>query len=203
MSEEPDDGNEAPEEAVDGDADEPEIDPQGPPPFDGVGRGGAVDRLWEEFMGDVETTAAEYREAGWETIECHPGDVAPLLPSAERYGLDVLVPDSEADAVAEAFHADDARFESCEVYSAVVERTMFTLVVVEDPGRELAVLIPTYYDLGVAEPVIEAAEERGQMQVHVRDLDEDHVLTFVQDDPSLFRPDPDQVGGDAVDPAER
>lgn len=196
MSEEPED---APEEPEDEDGDVPEIDPQGPPPFDGVGRGSAVDRLWEEFMGDVGATAAEYREAGWETIEIHPGDVAPLLPSAERYGLDVLVPDSEADAVAEAFHADDANFESCEVYSAVAEGTMFTLVVVEDPGRELAVLIPTYYDIAIAEPVIEAAEERGQMQVHVRDLDEDHVLTFVQDDPSLFRPAPDQVGSDAVD----
>lgn len=180
-------------------ADAPDLDPQESPTFGGVGPGSAVDRMWEEFMEDVAATAAEYREAGWETIECHPGDVAPLGPDADRLGLDVLVPDSEAAAVAEVFRDEDARFESCEIYSAVVEGTMFALVVVEDPGRELAVLIPTYYDIGFAEPVIAAAEEHGQMYVHVRDLDEDHVLTFAQDDPSLFRPSPEQVGDGAVE----
>lgn len=42
---------------------------QGPPD--------AVMEFWDTFIEDVEATAEEYRESGWDVLELHPGDIAP------------------------------------------------------------------------------------------------------------------------------
>ncbi|MFC6725160.1 hypothetical protein ACFQE1_12435 [Halobium palmae] len=44
---------------------------------------GALD-AWERVVDDMEATAAEYREEGWETLELHPGDVTPIPHDGTR-----------------------------------------------------------------------------------------------------------------------
>jgi hypothetical protein len=59
------------------------MDSRGPPE--------AVTERWQEVLADAAAVAAEYREAGWETLVVSPGDVTPL--DGDPFGLDVLAPD--------------------------------------------------------------------------------------------------------------
>ena len=78
----------------------------------------------------MEATAEGYREAGWDVLEIHPGDVTALDGSGgsedgtddegggrgdERYGLEVLVP-APAFEQLDAWIDEGAQFGSYEVY---------------------------------------------------------------------------------------
>ena len=65
------------------------MDVHDPPP--------AVEERWGELLEDAETTAAEYDADGYETRLVHPGDVTPV--TGEPYGLDVLAPGDEFEAL--------------------------------------------------------------------------------------------------------
>ena len=137
---------------------------------------------WEAVMGDMEATAAEYREAGWETLELHPGDVTVL--DGERYGLDVLVPGDEYERLADV--AEAGTFDSYEVYRASESGIVFALAVLEDPASEQAVCCPVYYERSNADEMARRAHEEGRMYTHIRPLADDEAVTFAYEDPDLF-----------------
>ena len=138
--------------------------------------------VWEDVIADMEATTAKYREAGWEVLELHPGDVTVL--EGERYGLDVLVPGDEFRELEEV--AAETTFDSYEVYRAESEGMIFALVVLEDDEREGAVCCPTYYEHERSDGLERRAREEGAMYTHVRPLTDDRVVTFTHDDPELF-----------------
>ena len=158
----------------------------------GRGTGEPVPDFWEEVVDDMEATAAEYRENGWEPTEIHPGDITALPPDHERFGLDVLVPDSEFDAVSEAVEHPDAAFDSVEVFRAATRGTVFLVVAVEDPATERVVVVPAFYVVREAKETVQAAATRGELPIHLRPLANDEVVTFDPSDPSpLLPPDED------------
>lgn len=156
---------------------------------------GIVDR-WEAVIDDMEATATEYRERGWDVVELHPGDVTPLPPARggealddDRVGLDVLVPDNEFEAVEGA--SSDATFDGYEAYRAQVGSVVFAVVAVEATASELAVLVPLYYRAADAQEMTKRALERGQIDLFVRPLSDDRRVVFTQDDPALILPSSD------------
>jgi hypothetical protein len=142
---------------------------------------------WEDILSDMEATADEYREQGWETMELHPGDVTALAPDEEddTYGLDVLVPGDEFDEL-EARVEGGASFDSYQVFRGEGSGLVLLLVVMEDEESELAALFPAYFDPGQSTDMREAALSSGTMYSHVRPLDKRNVVTFAHDDPALF-----------------
>ncbi|WP_121823649.1 DUF7529 family protein [Halostella salina] len=147
-----------------------------------------VPDFWDEVVDDMEATAAEYRENGWEPIEVHPGDITPLPPDHERFGLDVLVPDDEFETVSAAVGEPDAEFDSVEVFRASTRGTVFLVVAVEDEASGRVVLVPAFYVVREASEMLEGTRSRGELPIHLRTLSNDEVVTFEPSDPTPLLP---------------
>ena len=148
---------------------------------------------WDTVVEDAAATADEYRDAGWEVLELHPGDVTPMSgehENVDRYGLDLVVPAEDARRVHDLVTAADAGFDSTSVFSAVANGVVFLVVAVEDADRGVVIVAPAYYDTDdpTAREMLQVAARRGEMLTHVRDLADDVVSTFTHDDPELFAP---------------
>ncbi|SMP07215.1 DUF7529 family protein [Halobellus salinus] len=141
---------------------------------------------WTDVIDDMESTAASYRDSGWETLELHPGDSV-LVDSDRRTGLDVLLPGPEFEAL-EAL-ADDSPFESVEVFRAERGGIVYVLVAELDPETETVAFVPAYYDRASSNETIEAIRDAGEIRLFCRRLDDDAVA-FVHDDPEPFLPEP-------------
>jgi hypothetical protein len=164
------------------------MDSETPPGPGGPALAGAASEIrehWDDLVDDAEATAAEFEDAGWETLVCHPGDVT--VTEVERFGIDVLLPDDEYDRL-EAW-VEDGSFDEFDVYRA--ETTMvWLLLVAKDESAERAVCCPAYYGASDLETLVDGLEEHGHVPIYVRNLLEEFV-TFTPDRPALLLPDPD------------
>jgi len=148
--------------------------------------------FWEDVTDDMEATAAEYREAGWDVLTLHPGDVTALPPTdadgtgSDEFGLDVLVPGDEFREV-QALVAE-ADFDAYEAYRAQQNDTVFLVVVMQAESAGRAVAFPVYYSLREAERMIERARETGEMHTFVRPLSADRRVEFTQQEPGSLLP---------------
>jgi hypothetical protein len=144
----------------------------------------AVGERWQALLEDAETTAAEYAADGYETLVVHPGDVTPV--TGEPYGLDVLAPGDEFEALEELVEA--ATFDTSHVYYADEGGTRLLVVVVEgtaDDG-DIVVVVPAFLAIDRTPELARQATDEGVMYTHVRPLSDDSRVTFAHDDPSLF-----------------
>ncbi|WP_267641804.1 DUF7529 family protein [Haloarchaeobius amylolyticus] len=146
--------------------------------------------VWEHVVADMEATAEEYRESGWEALECHPGDIATITEGEGHTGLDVVLPDDEFDRVESAYDAD-GDFDEVEVFRAVEEGIVFAVAALKNATSQTAILVPTYYDSDTSRDFIQMVKEEGELRLHLRPLDQRRVLTFTQHDSAPFLP-----GGD-------
>jgi len=142
----------------------------------------AVAERWETVLEDADATAAEYEEDGWETLLLHPGDVTPL--TAESFGLDVLLPGNEYEALTEA--VEDATVDSFQVFRAVEEGTYYYVVAFEATEADLAVVCPLFVPGPAADRIEAQAREAGRLPIHARPLSDDSRVTFTSEDPELF-----------------
>ncbi|MEF8801668.1 MAG: hypothetical protein V5A38_02905 [Halolamina sp.] len=169
-----------------------------------------VTDLWDDTIADMEATAEEFREEGWETVELHPGAVTPL-PAGEtedgytdpRVGLDVLVPGDEFEVVKEAVGGVEdgdgeaptaetqtpTEYDEYEVFRAQAGEVVFLVVVMKSPDVGKAVLIPLYYDPTDAEETLRLVRERDEMQLFVRPLDDSERVLFTQQEPDALFPE--------------
>ena len=149
----------------------------------------AIKDSWEDVIADMEATATEYRERGWDALELHPGDVTPLAPDDvdEVYGLDVLLSGEEFEELRERV-ADDTEFDSYRVYKAREGEVVFLVVAMEDTSSEFAVVYPVYYGIEQAKDMFEAARERDKLYTYLRKLQRGTEVTFEHDDPEPFFP---------------
>ncbi|WP_256298004.1 DUF7529 family protein [Haloarchaeobius salinus] len=148
----------------------------------------AAVEAWERVVEDLEATAAEYRDDGWEVVELHPGDVTPLPPDHERFGLDVLVPGDEYETVSAMVTDTGAAFDEFEVFRAVHAGHVFLVVAVEDGSREQVLLVPVYYGIKDAKETTEGVLERDTFPVHIRPLTIEDVVTVEPSEPELLLP---------------
>ena len=143
-----------------------------------------VGKGWSAVIEDMEATAAEYRERGWETLELHPGDSV-LVDSDRRTGLDVVLPGPEFEELESL--VDDRQFRDVEVFRAEGDELVYVLVVELDSESETAVFVPAYYDPSQSAETIESIREAGAVRLFCRRLNDDTVQ-FVHDDPAPFLP---------------
>lgn len=151
----------------------------GGPAFAGLA-GEAIREHWDDLIADMERTATEFREAGWEVLELHPGDVT--VVTEDECGFDVLVPDDEFAELEEWVATDD--FPDHDVYHAMAGIT-FLMVVLKAPDAERAVCCPLYYSDDAERTLRELAATDGVLWTHVRRLSEEYVH-FRHDDPEPF-----------------
>lgn len=147
------------------------------------GTSSAIKQHWDNLVEDMAATADEFRDAGWEVLELHPGDVT-VVTETHR-GFDVLVPDDEFETLREWIA--DASFPEHDVYRADRD-IVFLLVVLQDPTIERAVCCPLYYDRPQVETLSTLAAADGELRTHVRRLSEDYVH-LRHEDPDPFLPD--------------
>ncbi|AEN06400.1 hypothetical protein [Halolamina sp.] len=158
--------------------------------------------LWEDTIADMETTATEFRDAGWETVELHPGAVTPLPAGEtedgyldERVGLDVLVPGDEFALVKESVGGIDGEegtavsYDEYEAFRAQQNEVVFLVVAMKSTAAETAVLIPLYYDVADAAETLERVRERDEMRLFVRPLDDSERVVFSQQSPEALLPE--------------
>ena len=150
--------------------------------------------VWDDVLQDMEATAEEYRDEGWDVLEIHPGDVAsPDGKQGGRWGIDVLVPDDEFEELEHLIEVGEFSFDDSEVYRATASGLVLLVVAVLDHDAEVAIVFPTYYDVNQGRSMLERAMEAGEMRTHLRPLDLENVVTFTHDDPSLFMPPSDEA----------
>ncbi|PSP55008.1 hypothetical protein BRC82_07885 [Halobacteriales archaeon QS_1_67_19] len=144
--------------------------------------------FWDDIVADMEATAEEYEADGWETLLLHPGDVTTLSPGEddERFGVDVLVPDDEFEAVEELL-AGPASIDSYEAFRAMGDGLVLFVVAMEDREQELAVLYPGYYDVQDAQAMLQAAQRESEMRTYLRTLSNEYI-EFTHDEPENFAP---------------
>lgn len=165
---------------------------------------GPLASFWTDLVADAEAIEAEYREDGWEVLSVEPGDVSPV-DKEERFGLSVLLPGSEYEAVEEVVEREGISFDEAEVYRRTVGEIVFVLVVERDPTSEVAVVVPLYYSPQWPGEIVETAVEEGVLEIHLRPLSVENWVTFSHDDPSLFVPEDDEgidVGDDEISDVE-
>lgn len=157
--------------------------------------------FWDDTIADMEATAEEFREAGWETVELHPGAVTPLPAGEtedgyadERTGLDVLVPGDEFSAVKEAVggidgeEGDAASYDEYEAFRAEQDGVVFLVVAMKASATETTVLIPLYYSVQDASETVRRVREREEMRLFVRPLDDSERVVFSQQSPAALLP---------------
>ncbi|QLG60773.1 DUF7529 family protein [Halorarum salinum] len=150
-----------------------------------------VQDLWEDVIEDMEATAAEYREAGWEALELHPGDVT-ALPTAsaatesDRLGLDVLLPGDEFRELEELM--EGTSFDEYDAYRAEEGGVVFLVVAMKAPEAGLVVVLPLYYAVREAEEMLDRVAARGEMRTFLRPLDDSRRVVFSQDEPDNLLP---------------
>lgn len=157
-----------------------------------------VAEFWDDVVEDMEVTAEEYHEQGWDTLELHPGDVAALTPDEDtnRYGLDLVVPGDEFEQVQQLLESEGATFESYQVFKATRSGIVFLVVAMEDADREQALLYPAYYEPEDANELLQTAMDEEKLYVHIRKLSEDAIITFTHEDPQGFLPERDAESAD-------
>lgn len=150
-----------------------------------------VEGFWDDVMADMEATAAEYRDAGWDVLELHPGDVTPLPTAsadaeADRVGLDVLLPGDEFTAV--EGRVGGATFDEYDAYRAEEGGVVFLVLAMKAAEAGEAVVFPLYYARSEAETMLRRVAERGEMRTFLRPLDDARRVVFSQREPGSLLP---------------
>lgn len=148
--------------------------------------------FWDDIVSDMEATAAEYEEGGWDTLQLHPGDVTALVPDEDdpKFGVDVLVPDDEFAEVEQRLDGG-VSFDAYEAFRAMADGLVLFVVAMEDRENEVAVLYPAYYDAQNAQPMLQAAQTAGEMRTYLRTLTNEQI-EFTHDEPANFGPPTDE-----------
>jgi len=155
---------------------------------------------WEAVVEDAHATASAYREAGWNVVTVHPGDVAVLAgeartaaeqtgefePEPRRLGFDVVVPGDEFEAFRDAMA--DRSIEECTVFAATGSGIVYLVVVLEAGDGETAAVVPLYYDESDREALVDIARDHG-LYTHVRPLQDGTVVTVEHEDSAPFFPE--------------
>lgn len=171
---------------------------------------------WEQVVADMEATAADYEDRGWETLELHPGDVTVVAgeeteaeadkagakaeaeaeadkaegaegtEEAGPSGFDVLLPDNEFEEL-QSLVDRGVEFDQYEVFRAESD-IVYALVAMEDTDEQVAVCYPLYYEARSAADLFARARETGELHAYLRRLDGERIA-FTYTDPELFRPE--------------
>lgn len=142
--------------------------------------------VWDRVIRDMEATVSEYDDAGWETLQLHPGDVT-VAPDADPPGIDTVLPNPEFGAL--QAHVDEGvTFTEYDIFRAGGEDLEFALLVAKDGARETAVFLPLYYRLRDIAEIIGPGDTK-TLALYLRQLDEEAVMLELTEPELLLPPD--------------
>lgn len=143
---------------------------------------------WQETLEEMWAIEEELQEEGWETIETAAGHTTPRGPDdgAPYWGLEHIVPDSDAEAIEAAVEGGD--FPSYDVYRSTVQGRVFGVTVLLDPETDTAILIANQFPVQKAVALAEHTHEVGHVNTVVRFLDGTVVAQVRHEDPEKFFP---------------
>lgn len=132
-------------------------------------------------MADLEATAEEYREDGYEVLAIHAGDVTPL---SKDLALDVLAPGDEYARLQSL--NEDLDVDEFAVFQAQEGEVTFALVVATDEDADVAVCIPVFFHSSVHDGLGALAEDAGVLDIQVRPLDDSSRVVFTLEEPGVL-----------------
>lgn len=144
---------------------------------------------WQRTLQEMEALTEDLQDSGWTVVAIPSGHTAPQPPDTgqdDRYGLVVVVPGNLADDFGDAFV--EGGFEQYDVLRQVVGGRVFYLLQLLDPPTETAILLAGQFSARDAEPLAEAARDRGAVFTHVQKLDGTHLGSFRHDQPEKLLP---------------
>ncbi|MDY6765168.1 MAG: hypothetical protein SV377_05715 [Halobacteria archaeon] len=143
---------------------------------------------WEEVLADMEATASEYRDQGWDATELHPGDVAMVLPDEQDDpGIDIILPKDEFQALQD-HGMEDGGFDTIEAFQAGSPDFVYLLLAIEDTDSKHVVLTPAYYQVTEdARGLFEHAIKQGKIDIFLRTLTGEEIVVSHKN-PGLLAP---------------
>jgi hypothetical protein len=139
--------------------------------------------VWNSVIDDMEATAEDLADAGWETLVLHPGDVI-IATKIEDPGIDTVLPNPEFESLADMVE-EGVTFDEYDVFRAGQESMEYALIVAKDTETNTAVLIPLYYQVP---DLAEIARGQDMVPIYLRTLEEDSVVLQLTE-PGLLLPD--------------
>jgi hypothetical protein len=139
---------------------------------------------WDDLRAEAETLAASLRDQGWTVVTAATTSVA-AVDDQPRTGFFVDVPTAQIDAIRDHLESG-ATIEAADVYYHTTARTTYALVVERDDTNDVAVLVPMYYDLDDARPLLETGVDHGRLLIYLQGAETDQSVAFSHDEPSLF-----------------
>jgi len=144
---------------------------------------------WGQTLQEANEMADRLRSGGYDVVTVRAGHVAPLAPAEgddDRFGLVYVAPDSVAESLPALVERAD--LDEYEVFRRAVGGDLFVLVRLTDADARAAVLLVGAVTRASAEPLVDAARQRGVVHSHVELLDGTRLLSVRHDDPAAFFP---------------
>jgi len=142
---------------------------------------------WGRTLEEASAMAERLRADDWEVVTVRAAHVAPVGPDdvdTDRFGLVYVAPDGVAESLPAAVERADLR--NYEVFRRELGSDLYLLTRLTDSDERVAVLLVGTVDLSMADDLVDAARERGELHSHVELLDGTHLLSVRHDDPSAF-----------------
>lgn len=147
-----------------------------------------VESHWEDLQEDIEETASEYRENGWDVITTSVGNVTLLNESLKQNSptFDILIPDNKLAEIKELVETEDTNFDKYTVYRQTRSGVIFYLIVMEDPRQKNALLFPAYVVIENHQELLSRAKSAEEVSVILRNISDEDRVRFSYDNPDLF-----------------
>ena len=145
---------------------------------------------WERTLDDMDRTAEELENEGWDVLAVPAGSTAAEPPEdgpKGRFGFVHVVPGNFADEFREFVAAGE--FPRFDVYRKEVEGHVYFVTALFAPEVNKAILIAGTYELRAAGPLYETAMGENEIYTHVQKLDQTTLGSFRHDAIEKFFPD--------------
>jgi hypothetical protein len=146
------------------------------------GPSAATEEHWKQLVVEMEQSATEHRNAGWETVVCHPA-ASGVVDDGEP-GFGVVVSREEFDALDRA--ASSHEVDEYEVLRADLPGEIHLLVILYTADGDVALFVPAALEADRLDGLRAVVD--GTFYSHVTPPEDDATVSFTHDDPSLFFP---------------
>jgi len=109
-------------------------------------------------------------------MTAHTDTVSRDMGDDETFGLVHVLPNNYVDEFTAAFDSDE--FTEYLAYGTAVDGFMFVVTEFIDPETERSILLPSRYDMALADGMVSSATDEGVLYTHVQTIDGTILGTF-------------------------
>ncbi|WP_136602744.1 DUF7529 family protein [Salinigranum halophilum] len=141
---------------------------------------------WNEITDEIAQLRQEYESSGWETVVLHPGDVTAGTVTDGGPGFQLVVPDSEFNALEDLVGEREASFDEFEVYHAPTDDLTFYIVVLRAASLQRAVFLPVFYDPTNNIEITNSVNHNLSISIEITVIGENKLYKFLIEDSEVF-----------------